>query len=110
MGFCFVASCVYWGERSEPRIGEVNANSVCLYVCHRPTGRIAHAQKLAKHVVLTRCAHPTNALHSPSITTCSIQEMSSFQENVYTLARIITSSLIHSLDKSYRVYKSIFFR
>ena len=22
----------YWGERSEPRIGEVNANSVCMYV------------------------------------------------------------------------------
>ena len=43
-------------------------------------------------------------------TTCSVQEMSSFQENVYTLAKSITSSLIHSLDKSYRVYKSIFFR
>ena len=47
----------YWGERSEPRIGEVNANSVCLYVCvrvsstDRPVGRIAHAQKHAKHML-----------------------------------------------------------
>ena len=44
-----------WGERSEPRIGEVNANSVCLYVCvsstDRPVGRIAHAQKQAKHML-----------------------------------------------------------
>ena len=51
-----------WGERSEPCTSEVNANSVCmsstdrpqcqlcLYVCHRPTGRIAHAQKHAKHM------------------------------------------------------------
>ena len=43
-----------WGERSEPRIGEVNANSVCMYVIDRPTdrptGRIAHAQKHAKHM------------------------------------------------------------
>ncbi len=45
----------YWGERSEPCTSEVHANSVCmsstdLYVCHRPTGRIAHAQKHAKHM------------------------------------------------------------
>ena len=40
-----------WGERSEPRIGEVNANSVCMFICHQPTGRIAHAQKLAKHML-----------------------------------------------------------
>ena len=23
---------------------------VCLFICHQPTGRIAHAQKLAKHM------------------------------------------------------------
>ena len=45
------ATLFNWGERSEPRIGEVNANSVCMYVIDRPTGRIAHAQKHAKHML-----------------------------------------------------------
>ena len=55
----------HWSERSEPRIGEVNANCVwmyvCLYVINRPVDiylftsrpayiRIAHAQKLARHM------------------------------------------------------------
>ena len=41
---------VNWGERSEPCIGKVNANCVCMFISHQPTGRIAHAQKLARHM------------------------------------------------------------
>ena len=45
-----------WGERSEPRIGEVNANCVCMYVCLYVINRphtLAHAQKLARHTCLS---------------------------------------------------------
>ena len=59
---------IYWGERSEPRIGEVNANSVCMYVINRPTDRPV-ALRMRRNMLSTccSCARPTNALHSPSM-------------------------------------------
>ena len=36
-----------------PSISEVNANSVCLFICRQPTGLLAHAQKLAKHMFVS---------------------------------------------------------
>ena len=60
--------------------GEVNANSVCLfiYICHQPTGRKAHAQKLGKHMFVSaghRCSYCTCAYSLRSPHKCSPNNM-----------------------------------
>ena len=68
---CDVHQYTYWGERSEPRIGGVNANSVCMYVIDRPV-----VLRMRRNMLSTccSCARPTNALHSPSNICVNIEQ------------------------------------
>ena len=48
---CFTADLIGASAASPVLAMSMPTLFVCLYICHQPTGRIAHVQKLAKHML-----------------------------------------------------------